>query len=169
MVLDTETTGVHADCRLVQLAWRVHDAAGALLEAHALVVAPDGFEIPAGAAAVHGFTTARALAKGRPLGEVLRAFRATFRACPGATYVAHNMAFDDRVLRSELRRAGLRALLRDWRAAPKHCTLNALPRGPSRALGAAYRAAFGRDFDGAHTADADAAACAALFFHAREN
>lgn len=69
----------------------------------------DGVEIPDGAAAVHGVTTERARAEGRPhrevLGEIVTALALEWAA--GIPVIGHNVSYDFTVVAQECLRAGL--------------------------------------------------------------
>lgn len=174
LVVDVETNGRFQDVpevRIVRLAWGLYDTRGRERGAfHDAIVYPD-FEIPAEATAIHGITTARARAVGRPLADVLRPFVAALAG--GRTLVAHGLqGFDWPVIAGELRRTGLTAALPAaidgedtarlfWARYPD------LPRHASR-LPEAHRRVVGRPMaereGGVHDAAADVRACAALFF-----
>ena len=108
---DTETTGVPRNYkapttdtdnwpRLVQLGWILMDDKGNKLAQHDYIIRPDGFEIPADAASVHGITTEKALEEGRDLAEVIDEFMADFDK---ATFiVGHNVSFDQNIVGAEL-------------------------------------------------------------------
>lgn len=69
----------------------------------------DGEEIPAGAAAVHGVTTERAHAEGRPhrevLGEIVTALALEWAT--GVPVIGHNVSYDFTVVAQECLRSGL--------------------------------------------------------------
>ena len=70
-VFDLETTGIDvATSRIVSAHVGLLNADGELVEQRSWLADP-GVEIPAGAAAVHGITTERARAEGRPAAEVV--------------------------------------------------------------------------------------------------
>lgn len=115
MVVDTETTGLPLrrnqppssfnnwnNCRLVQVAWQVHERnTGALLSRQQLVVKPVGFDISN--AHIHGITTEFAKEHGVLIGAV---FNALASALSGVdVIVAHNVEFDKGVLLAELYRS----------------------------------------------------------------
>ncbi|WP_166317300.1 exonuclease domain-containing protein [Microbacterium excoecariae] len=111
-VFDLETTGVDVgQDRIVTACVAVLDVAGEVLFSRAWVADP-GIEIPAGAAAVHGFTTARARAEGRPAREVVAEIAHALGTLlsAGIPVVAYNAAFDFSVLRHELARHELAPL-----------------------------------------------------------
>ncbi|MET0812737.1 MAG: 3'-5' exonuclease [Microbacterium sp.] len=111
-VFDLETTGVDVTGdRIVTAYVGVLDAAGSVVrERHWL--ADPGIPIPEGASAIHGVTTARARAEGRPahevVGEIVDALRAVLDA--GIPVVAYNAAYDFSLLHHEARRHGIAPL-----------------------------------------------------------
>ena len=175
LVFDTETDGLpsprHPFPRLVQLAWILADADGAVIDERADIVRPDGFSIPFDAVGIHGITTERALAEGIPLADALSAF-ADAAARAGCT-VCHNAAFDCRVVRGECRRLSRPDPLRRL---PRVCTMEgatAYCRLPGRhgwkwpRLSELHRILFGTGFDGAHDAAHDARATMRCYFALR--
>ncbi len=108
-VFDLETTGVDVrTARIVTACLARLDSEGALLERRDWLADP-GIEIPAGAAAVHGISTERARAEGRPaaevVAEVLEAVRAELAA--GIPVVVYNAPYDLSLLAAEALRYGL--------------------------------------------------------------
>lgn len=113
LFFDTETSGIpqwhlpadHAtQPRVVDLAGLLCDHGGAEVARFESLVKPEGWEIPKGAADIHGITTEMALAEGRPIAEVLDGFDALLAR---ATLLsAFNIRFDDKLLRGERRRLG---------------------------------------------------------------
>lgn len=108
-VFDLETTGIDvAGDRIVTAHVGVLDHTGAVVRSRAWIADP-GIEIPAGATAVHGITTARARAEGAPaaavVGEVIGELVALFDA--GIPVVAYNAPFDFSMLKHEAVRHGL--------------------------------------------------------------
>jgi DNA polymerase III subunit epsilon len=108
---DLETTGIDSEAdRIVTAAVSVvGDDRPAVF--HSWLVDP-GVEIPAGASAVHGITTERARAEGRPpreaVEEIVAALAEQLRA--GAPIVAFNARFDLTCLDREARRHGIAPL-----------------------------------------------------------
>jgi len=174
VAFDTETTGTDKKARLVSVAWNVYDGDGQLLESHLHVVRPYGYTIPAETTRIHGYTTERATAEGKPLVEVLTLLCETVSEYPDATFVAHNASFDYRMVEAEAARAKLWTFRKLWmRLKPEgrlFCTLRTYetpgPKGHNT-LAAMYQRCTGQAMKDAHTADADTAACAAIFFHHR--
>lgn len=86
LIYDTETTGLPKNYnaplsdadnwpRCVQIAWQLHGANGELLDAQNHIIKPEGFDIPYNAEKVHGISTERAQKEGKPLNDVLEAFK----------------------------------------------------------------------------------------------
>ncbi len=180
LFFDVETSGLpvwHAPAsdpsqpHLVQLAALVTDDEGEEKGSFHSIIRPEGWTIPAQAAAIHGITDEIALSLGVPLVVALVAFSGF---CLVATeLVAHNLDFDLLMLRAACLRAGGNVRLFNR---PRHiCTMRdstdvlKLPgrRGQFKwpRLEEAYRHFHdGRDFEGAHHAMADVRACAAIHF-----
>lgn len=189
LVADTETTGfllrgqphTHpGQPHLVQLGVILLTDEGRELASADLTVRPDGWAIPDAAAKVHGITTEIALASGVPL-AVACAVYTNLRARADLV-VAHNWEFDREILAVAVHRTGRK---------PAHpgpaewaCTMQmaspvlALP--PTNAmkaagftkhkppnLGEAYRFLFDEELLNAHSAMADARACARVYFELR--
>ena len=111
-VFDLETTGVDvAADRIVTAHVGVLDEFGTVIR-RADWLADPGVEIPAGAAAIHGITTERARAEGRPAAEVVAEIVAALRALfdAGVPVVAYNASYDFSLLAHEADRHGIEAL-----------------------------------------------------------
>ncbi|CAN5292559.1 3'-5' exonuclease [soil metagenome] len=112
-VFDLETTGVDVETsRIVSAHVGVIDADGHSIEL-ANWLADPGIEIPAGASAVHGISTERARAEGRPaaevVAEIIDALRALFdRGIPVTIY---NAPYDLTLLNREAIRYGIPPLV----------------------------------------------------------
>jgi DNA polymerase III epsilon subunit-like protein len=129
LFFDTETTGLPKDWkapssatnnwpRMVQIAWVLADEEGETLETYSAIIKPEGYTIPTEASDIHRVTQARAEAEGLPLSEVLEAFTAA--SAKAKQLVAHNMAFDEKILGCEYHRVAGRDPLR---SKPKACTM----------------------------------------------
>jgi DNA polymerase-3 subunit epsilon len=108
-VFDLETTGLDVtQSRIVTAFIGVLDSSGALVESTEWVADP-GIEIPAAAANVHGYSTERARAEGRPAGdvvsEVVTALRKLFVS--DTTVVAYNASYDFSLLHHDAIRNGV--------------------------------------------------------------
>jgi DNA polymerase-3 subunit epsilon len=183
LFFDTETTGkaifsLPADHkmqpRLVQLGAQLTDGAGNLLAEMNHIVKPDGWTIPEEAARIHGITTEKATDKGRPVADVLGYFMRL--ANLGGTvdlFVAHNSDFDTFIIKGECDRLRHAGMVNPFAGKKVHCTMKAatpLCELPGRygykwpTLQEAHRHFFGREFDSAHDAIADVAACREIYF-----
>lgn len=112
-VFDLETTGIDvAADRIVTAHVGLLDATGAVLRAQGWMADP-GIEIPAGATAVHGITTQRARAEGRPAREVVAEVVAALRSLldAGIPVVAYNAPYDFSLLKYEALRHGVAPIL----------------------------------------------------------
>jgi DNA polymerase III subunit epsilon len=186
---DTETTGLplfnepSEDPRqphLVQLAACLVDldtkATAASMD---VTVRPHGWTIPEDVAKIHGITTERAADVGVPESIAVDMFLELYRF---RTRIAHNEAFDARILRIALMRHAINAAMPDqWKEGPAECTqalstpILKLPPTPkmiasgrhhhkSANLREAYRHFTGNDLAGAHNAMVDVQACMAVYF-----
>ena len=179
LFFDTETTGLPRNWkapvsdldnwpRLVEMAWLLYDEEGNCVESRSAIVRPDGFVIPAEAAAVHGITTVRAAAEGVDLGALLADFA---RAVDIAqVLVAHNVSFDEKIVGAELLRMGVTSCLDERERFCTMTTSTDLCAIPSRygykwpKLPELHQRLFGSVPDGAHAAGSDVEACASCFF-----
>jgi DNA polymerase-3 subunit epsilon len=179
LFFDTETTGLPRNWnapvtdlnnwpRLVELAWMLCDEEGNDVESHSAIVRPDGFEIPAEAAAVHGITTVRAHTEGVALDELLQEFARDVDMAH--VLIAHNIRFDEKIMGAELLRAGVSSGFSDR---DRFCTMTTsteLCAIPSRygfkwpKLSELHQKLFGSIPSGAHAAGVDVAMCARCFF-----
>ena len=110
-VFDLETTGIDTETsRIVSAYVGVVDAEGTAKGVSWL--ADPGVEIPAGASAVHGITTERARAEGRPAAEVVAEIVAVIRALldQSVPLVIYNAAYDLTLLNRECLRYGIEPL-----------------------------------------------------------
>lgn len=192
LVFDVETTGVPprrmpptdpAYPRLVEVAMVLLDEATGKVEATAaLVVAPDGFEVPDEAAAVHGITTAVAREAGVPVRVALAVLTNLRRRA--TRLVGHNVLFDVNLIWSELHRleqdgavlfptTGLRctAELGEPVAAlpptPRMIEVGFGNKNKKPTLAELHVALFGTGFDGAHRALSDVHATIACWLELR--
>jgi len=102
-VFDLETTGVDVSSDRVVTAYvGILDAEGRQVAARSWLADP-GIPIPAGATAVHGITTERARADGRPAREVVTEVIAALRSlfAQGMPVVAYNASYDFSLLAHE--------------------------------------------------------------------
>lgn len=181
LIYDTETTGLPRNDaaplddfdnwpRLVQLAWQLHDVKGRLIEAHDILICPDGFDIPFNSTRIHGISTQMARDNGVPIQEAFDTFLPSLKQ---ATFlVGHNIDFDVNILGSEFLRYGVHSNLADKKvidtkeAGTHFCKI---PGGRGGAfkwptLMELYYECFGSRFSSAHNAAADVQATARIFF-----
>lgn len=183
LFFDTETTGLPRNYkapatdtdnwpRMVQLAYVLCDRHGYELSSGNYIVQPQGFTIPSDAARIHGITTQRAMLEGVAVDTVLQHFE---RLLAQAHYlVAHNMAFDEKIVGAELIRAGKNNVIDDL---PKICTMQSTVQlvGISRGYGGykwpklaeLYYKLFRTQFEDAHNAAADVQATVKCFWELR--
>ncbi|WP_374315576.1 3'-5' exonuclease [Microbacterium sp.] len=160
-VFDLETTGIDvASDRIVTAHVGLLDASGAVLNARDWLADP-GVEIPEGAAAIHGISTAHARAHGRPapqvVGEVVAALRGLLEA--GIPVVAYNAPYDFSLLKHEAVRHGIDPILDPFPVIDPLVVDKAYDRWRrgKRTL-SVVAAHYAVRLDGAHEASADAVA-----------
>ncbi|MES9522402.1 3'-5' exonuclease [Streptomyces capoamus] len=163
---DTETTGINVERDRIVSACVVQLGGGQPTLAANWLANP-GVEIPEAAAKVHGITTEKARAEGRPAAEVVEEIVAALTATvtAGVPVVAMNASFDFTILDREARRHGVQPLtdivgdelrVLDPLVIDKQVDTY---RPGSRSLGALC-GHYDVPLDKAHSADADAiAAC----------
>jgi DNA polymerase-3 subunit epsilon len=111
-VFDLETTGLDVtQARVVTAYVGVIDVNGEVIEEKSWVADP-GIEIPAVAAAVHGYSTERARSEGRPARDVVAEVVDTLRELfvTGTPVVAYNAAYDFSLLHYDALRNGVTPL-----------------------------------------------------------
>lgn len=172
---------------IVEICGLLYTDTGEFIEGYSAIVKPDGWMIPQDVIDVHGITNERATAEGLPEAEVVTAFLALHARAD--LRVAHNESFDARILRIAIKRYGAGATQEDrdaladaFKTMPSYCTCNKakpimrLPptekmvasdkghwfKPPS--MQEAHTHFMGKPFEGAHGAEADARACAAVYF-----
>ncbi|MFN0316840.1 MAG: 3'-5' exonuclease [Burkholderiales bacterium] len=182
LFFDTETTGIPKNYkapasdlknwpRLVQIAWLMAGADGKEIASAEAVIKPEGFKIPADAAKIHGITTEIALQRGREIGTVLEAIAADIGKA--GALVAHNMQFDEKILGSELLRAGYpnhvetKMRLCTMQSATQYCRIPGNYGFKWPTLQQLHMKLFREEFQGAHRALEDVRACARCFFELR--
>ncbi|MFF4369674.1 3'-5' exonuclease [Streptomyces sp. NPDC001594] len=159
---DLETTGIDVEADRIVTACVVQ-CGGGQPTASASWLADPGIDIPEQAAAVHGVTTARARAEGKPAAEVVADVLAALgqAVTGGIPIVAMNARFDLTLLDREARRHGLTPLPGGFPVTDPYVIDKRVDRyrkGSRKLvnLAAHYEVPMGE----AHTADADAlAAC----------
>lgn len=189
-VYDSETTSLvkqslplwhNEQPHLVQVGVVLLAENGTEVDSFEAIVRPEGWAVPANAAAIHGITTERALDEGLPLELVVEMFAWHLERAQDVR-VAFNLPFDSAIMTI----ARLRAKRAPFDGPARSvCAMNAatpilnLPptdkmltygfRGPKRPnLKEAHLALIGEDFDGAHSALADARAAGRVFMKLRD-
>jgi DNA polymerase III epsilon subunit-like protein len=154
--------------RLVQLAFLSFDSDGNQLFSADYIIKPEGFLIPQSATQIHGISTERATLEGEPLRDVLRLFQE--RVAEAEVLVAHNISFDEKIVGSELIRAGMPNSIPSKR---KICTMESTTefcaiKGPYGnkwpKLSELYFKLFGTEFNEMHNAAGDIQATATCFW-----
>lgn len=182
LFFDTETTGLPKSWKapisdlgnwphIVQIAWALFNEEGKQFAFHDHMIKPEGFVIPESATAIHGISTEKARKEGRPIAAVLKEFSS---AIPGvACLVAHNLDFDEKMVRVELLRQGMPDGLQ---AIKKICTMKGSTEyckipGPYGnkwpKLSELHIKLFDSDFEDQHNAASDVRCCAKCFFELR--
>ena len=186
LFFDTETTGLPRNYkapasdtrnwpRMVQLAWIVANKQGDILKKKSYIIRPEGYTISSSATAVHGITTEKALREGESMKKVLAEFGEDLTAAK--VLVAHNMAFDKKIVHAEYIRMGCENM---WTNGPtkRLCTMMssvnycALPgfydeyKWPK--LQELHEKLFGYEFDDAHDALADIEATFKCYWELRK-
>ena len=183
LFFDTETNGLPKDWkapaeqtdnwpRVIQLAYAVYDESEILIHKSCNLIKPDGWEIPAQKFWIdNGYSTEKSLAEGFPFEPILNTF-VQYRSA--AQYsIAHNMAFDGRIMRAEMIRHGIHVEF----TSKKICTMKdstefcAIPgnygfKWPK--LEELHRILFNCEFEGAHDALHDVMATAKCFFELKK-
>ena len=185
LFFDTETTGVPKDYkapvtdsnnwpRLVSLAWILANERGGIEEHQESIIIPVGFTIPDQAAQIHGITTERAKKEGIPITTALGRFIYLLQTEPIEAIVAHNISFDERIIRAEFHRLGWidhlekKERICTMLKSVQHCKLEKKPgttggyKWPK--LQELHKKLFNQEFEGAHGAAADVLATTRCFF-----
>jgi len=186
---DTETTGLPLfrdpsdDPRqphIVDICALLYTPQGELVDSFEALVKPDGWVIPDDVAAIHGITTEMALAEGIPEMEALGGFLQIYERA--GLRVAHNVSFDDRIMRIAIKRFIGEQAADEYKAVPSFCTcLNStaivkcpptekmIRAGRGRqfkqpTVAEALRHFTGEELVGGHRARPDTEACARVYF-----
>lgn len=177
LVIDTETSGLPdyklpaddpSQPRLAHLAMIGLDDAGAETFRQDIYVKPDGWRMEAQATEINGLTDEFLMEHGVPVRAVLEAY--SDEILSGNVVVAFNAQFDCKIMRGELRRAGMPDLFEETK---NSCVMRPMvtlcglkqgntnrPRWPKLIEALAY---FGHTHTEAHKAMSDAEGAAILF------
>lgn len=183
---DTETTGLpqfnepsegENQPHIVQLAANLVDLdSRKVIQSMDVIVKPEGWEIPAEVAEIHGITTEYALQVGIPEKQAVEMFLALWA---GRLRVAHNTTFDNRIIRIATKRYCSEEVIDAWQAGEYQCTgaltkpiMQMLPKNKfgykMPKLKEAYLHFIGQELQDAHSAMADTNACMSVFFAAKD-
>ena len=113
---------------------------------------------------MHGITTSRAIAEGKPIASVLADFAADLWTLRPNALVAHNMAYDLPIIAAEFQMLGLINPCKNFNTI---CTMLQSRQkwpGQSAKLGDVYRRVHSEDMKDAHNAGGDVWACSQIFF-----
>lgn len=188
-IFDTETTGFPLfrdpsdDPRqphIVDICALLYTPQGELVDSFEAMVRPDGWDIPNEVSVIHGITNELALEHGIPEHIAIEGFMNIWRQA--GLRVAHNVSFDDRILRIGLMRFFGTEVADEYRAGDKFCTCqtttNIVQCPPTAKMIAAGRGKqykqptvaqalkffTGEDLVGGHRARPDTEACARVYF-----
>jgi len=179
LVFDVETTGLPRNWkapftqlsnwpRIVQIGWFAYDRQETLVESQSHIIKPDGYIIPPSSTRVHGITNEFAKANGVEIESVLNRFAELVKST--GYVIAHNLAFDKQVVRSEFYRADISDYFSD---VIEVCTMQAstgICKLPGKygykwpTLAELYRFLFNDSFEDSHDALNDAKVAADCYF-----
>lgn len=179
LFIDTETTGLPKSWRapvgqldnwprIVELGWILADKNGKELEAKTGILKPDGFSIPADAAAIHGITTEQANAEGVDRVEVFKQLATLLTQAQ--VLVAHNLEFDRKVVHSEFMRYSIKSNIHKIdnlctkELTTDYCKLPGQYGFKWPTLGELYEKVYGTELLESHSAFGDVQACKDCFF-----
>jgi DNA polymerase III epsilon subunit-like protein len=190
LVYDTETTGLPkfqspssdpSQPHLTDICAILYSMEGELIEVFEQLIQPKGWEVEPEAAALTGLTTEFLTINGGDEKQAVATFGQMHKKAD--LRVAHNIGFDDRIMRIAIKRYFGDAPADRFKAAPIYCTANAskpiVKCPPTAKMQASrFRNQFktpnmqealsffcpGEVIGGAHRARPDAEACAKVFF-----
>lgn len=188
-IFDTETQGFphwklpsdHPDQpHIVDICALLYTPEGDLVDSFEAMVRPDGWSIPNEVSVIHGITNEMALEHGIPEAVAIEGFLNIWNQA--GLRAAHNVSFDDRIMRIGFKRFQDAWVAEAFRDAPKFCTCQAttnivkcpptekmIRAGRGRqfkqpSVAEALKFFTGEDLVGAHRARPDAEACARVYF-----
>ncbi len=173
LFFDTETTGFPPKARLVQIAWQIWEDDKKIKTSNHIIY-PEDFKIPLQAAQVHGITTEIAKEKGEDLREVMTEFDNDANTVD--KIVAHNYNFDKQIVMNEFRNLFIFTIfdqipvIDTMKSSTDYLKLPQRNRAGYKfpRLEELYRFLFDKDFDNAHSADADVDATVECFFELKK-
>jgi DNA polymerase III subunit epsilon len=176
LFFDTETTGLpiwgepstdHRQPHLVQIGAELVDAeTREVLKSMDVIIKPAGWEIPEEMTAIHGITKEAALENGISEWDAVEELLEMKKEAD--LRVAHNVNFDDRIIRIAITRELGYDKADEWKEGEKFDTCNksrkavGLKKAPK--LEESYEFFTGKKLEGAHSAAADVAACREVYF-----
>ena len=172
--MDFETTGIPDwkqpsgdECQphIVQIGAIVANAdTREALQVWETIIRPDGWEIPQDMTDIHGISNEQAMDEGIPEQDALEIFLGMWG---GRKRVAFNTTFDNRIIRIATKRFSAENVIDDWKAGEYECAMQLARKDmgvKSVKLVDAYLHYFNAEFEGQHTAMADARAAMAIYF-----
>jgi len=183
LFFDTETTGLPKNWkspitdlnnwpRLVQLACLLFDNVGNKISECNFIIKPDGFYIPVEVSKIHGISNERAIREGQPIKFVLQHFNLLIEQ---ANYlVAHNMAFDEKIVGAEFLRNGMvnsihtRKKICTMEKTTNFCAIDGQYGYKWPKLSELHYKLFRTDFEEAHNAAVDITITAKCFWKLRQ-
>ena len=132
LIFDVETSGLFPKganyktasdfdaARLVSISW-IMAQGDTIVEQAYYVIKPDTWQVPESSTNIHGISHEEALSNGDDINVVLK----NFMACvvKSTNIVAHNISFDEAIIKSELYRYGFKADLEVFKSKHKICTM----------------------------------------------
>ena len=178
-IYDTETTGIpdwstpsgdESQPHIVQIAAVLADSeTREVIDSLEFIIKPDGWEIPAETAAIHGITTERALEVGVDEKEALEKF---LKLRGDHLRVAYNKTFDQRIVRIACKRFMSEEDSEKWAVKDDHeCAMRMAQKvmgGKNPKLCDAYLHFTGNLLEDAHSAMADTLACMEVYFASKD-
>lgn len=130
--IDTETSGLFPrgakyknlndfeNARIVSICWIISQG-DSIIEQSYYIIKPDGFTISDESIAIHGITNEYARDHGQDLKEILRRFGESIKNVEAV--IAHNINFDETIIKSEMHRYDLKDVLNVFKSKHKICTM----------------------------------------------
>lgn len=170
LIFDTETTGIDSSLRMVEIGWLLCDDSKEIIEEKNYLIYPDGFIMPSSATKINGITQSMLIQDGVPIQLVLEELATDLLNID--YIVAHNIAFDLKVLAKEYLLAGMENPLANkyeictMKLSTNFCKIKKKNQKGYKwpSLQELYLKLFSNYFDGAHRALADIYACKECFF-----
>ena len=132
LVFDTETTGLFKkgvsykkinefnESRLLSICWLLTKGDN-IIEQSYFIIKPNNFKISNESTLIHGITKEYAEENGTDINIVLEAFYSSIKRC--TNIVAHNISFDETIVKSELFRCGSIHVIEEFDKKHKICTM----------------------------------------------